>query len=78
MPDGITIPGGPSFAGNPQPPDVPCDPTGDGWRGPPGPPGPMGTVGGASLPLARPDGSPPAGAASGSFYNNGGFVCVTP
>ncbi len=39
MPDGVTIPGGPSFIGSPQPPDVPCDPTGDGWRGPPGPPG---------------------------------------
>ena len=28
----------------PQPPDVPCDPTGDGWRGPPGPTGPQGTT----------------------------------
>ena len=42
MPDGVTIPGGPSFAGNPQPPDVPCDPVGDAWRGPPGPAGPAG------------------------------------
>jgi hypothetical protein len=56
MPDGVSIPGGPSFAGspsssvpggpdfvgNPQPPDVPCDPVGDAWRGPPGPPGPPG------------------------------------
>jgi hypothetical protein len=40
MPDGVIIPGGPSFAGTPTPPDVPCDPSGDGWRGPPGPPGP--------------------------------------
>jgi trimeric autotransporter adhesin len=40
MPDGVLIPGGPSFGGSPQPPDVPCDPVGDGWRGPPGPPGP--------------------------------------
>ena len=45
MPDGVNIPGGPSFAGFPQPPDVPCDPTGDGWRGPPGPPGPPGPMG---------------------------------
>jgi hypothetical protein len=44
MPDGVTIPGGPSFGGYPQPPDVPCDPTGDGWRGPPGPPGPAGAA----------------------------------
>jgi len=42
MPDGLVIPGGPGFAGSPQPPDVPCDPTGDAWRGPPGPPGPPG------------------------------------
>ena len=47
-PTGESVPGGPSFIGNPQPPDVPCDPTGDGWRGPigpqgvPGPPGPVG------------------------------------
>jgi hypothetical protein len=45
MPDGVTIPGGPSFGGYPQPPDVPCDPTGDGWRGPPGPVGPQGPPG---------------------------------
>ena len=45
-----SIPGGPSFIGLPQPPDVPCDPTGDGWRGPPGPPGPSGV--GVFLPLA--------------------------
>ena len=45
MPDGMQIPGGPSFSGSPQPPDVPCDPTGDGWRGPPGPPGPAGIPG---------------------------------
>lgn len=42
MPDGVFIPGGPSFSGQPQPPDVPCDPTGEGWRGPPGPQGPPG------------------------------------
>ena len=42
MPDGVNIPGGPSFAGTPQPPDVPCDPTGDAWRGPAGPQGPPG------------------------------------
>jgi hypothetical protein len=34
-----SIPGGPSFGGFPQPPDVPCDPVGDGWRGPQGPQG---------------------------------------
>ena len=45
MPDGVTIPGGPSFAGAPQPPDVPCDPTGEAWRGPPGPAGPAGPQG---------------------------------
>jgi hypothetical protein len=54
------------------------------WVGPPGPPGPPGPQGppgsmaGATMPLAQPDGSPPVGAVSGSFYNNGGFVCVTP
>ena len=42
---GLTIPGGPSFIGFPQPPDVPCDPTGEGWRGPPGPVGPKGDKG---------------------------------
>lgn len=42
---GLYIPGGPSFGGYPQPPDVPCDPTGDGWRGPPGPVGPKGDKG---------------------------------
>ena len=42
---GLTIPGGPSFIGFPQPPDVPCDPTGEGWRGPPGPVGPAGPQG---------------------------------
>jgi len=46
MPDGLVIPGGPGFAGSPQPPDVPCDPTGDAWRGPPGPAGPPGPPGG--------------------------------
>ena len=45
MPDGVIIPGGPSFSGHPQPPDVPCDPTGDAWVGPPGPPGPPGPAG---------------------------------
>ena len=49
-PTPASVPGGPSFIGLPQPPDVPCDPTGDGWRGPqgfpgePGPPGPPGTT----------------------------------
>ena len=53
MPDGISIPGGPVFIGFPQPPDVPCDPSGNGWRGPPGPCwaaraiGPSGMDGGA-------------------------------
>ena len=46
MPDGVIIPGGPSFSGSPQPPDVPCDPTGEGWRGPTGPQGPPGAIGG--------------------------------
>ena len=48
MPDGLVIPGGPGFAGSPQPPDVPCDPTGDAWRGPPGPAGPPGPPGSAT------------------------------
>ena len=42
MPDGVTVPGGPSFSGSPQPPDVPCDPVGEAWRGIPGPQGPPG------------------------------------
>jgi len=33
---------------------------------------------GGTLPLAKPDGSPPDGAKSGDFYNNGGFVCIAP
>src|SRR5580765_6699444 len=36
------------FAGYPQPPDVPPDPAGENWRGPPGeqgPPGPQGADG---------------------------------
>jgi hypothetical protein len=55
MPDGLVIPGGPGFSGHPQPPDVPCDPTGDAWRGepgapgPPGPPGPSGNFGGTVI-----------------------------
>ena len=44
-PSGESVPGGPSFIGNPQPPDVPCDPTGDGWRGPEGPQGVQGDQG---------------------------------
>ena len=47
------VPGGPLFSGQPQPPDVPCDPTGDGWRGPPGPVGPQGPQG---VPEAPQDG----------------------
>jgi len=83
-PSGELVPGGPSFIGFPQPPDVPCDPMGDAWRGPqgpqgePGPLGPPGSLNAATLPPARPDGSPPVGAISGSFYNNGGFVCIAP
>lgn len=50
MPDGLVIPGGPGFAGSPQPPDVPCDPTGDAWRGEPGPPGPAGPPGPQGIP----------------------------
>ena len=33
------------FGGYLQPPDVPPDPTGEQWRGPPGPPGPSGVAG---------------------------------
>lgn len=33
------------FGGYLQPPDVPPDPTGEQWRGPPGPPGPPGAAG---------------------------------
>ena len=63
MPDGVNIPGGPSFIGNPQPPDVPCDPTGDGWRGPAGPVGPAGPAGPQGLP-----GSITGGVMSGPLY----------
>jgi hypothetical protein len=81
-----SVPGGPVFVGLPQPPDVPCDPTGDAWRGPPGPQGEQGVVGPpgppatnlAGLPLAQPDGSAPLSAISGDLYNNGGFVCIKP
>jgi hypothetical protein len=52
MPDGVNIPGGPSFAGTPQPPDVPCDPTGEAWRGEPGPMGPPGPQGIPGQPIA--------------------------
>jgi len=41
----VSVPGGPSFDGHPQPPDVPCDPTGEDWRGPPGPAGATGPAG---------------------------------
>ena len=40
--------------------------------------GPPGQVNFISLPLGQPDGSPPAGAISGTLYNNGGFVCIVP
>ena len=47
------------FGGYPQPPDVPPDPTGESWRGPPGPQGPQGPQGqpgpvggGYTLPVA--------------------------
>jgi hypothetical protein len=40
------------FDGYIQPPDVPPDPTGEDWRGPPGPPGPAGGAGpSTTLPL---------------------------
>jgi hypothetical protein len=58
------------------------------WIGPPGPQGvpgqqgPQGVPGGLNnvltLPAARPDGSPPVGAVSGTLYSNGGFVCIAP
>jgi len=41
-----------------QPPDVPCDPVGDDWRGPPGPPGPPGPQGQLIVSTVAP--SPPA------------------
>ena len=62
MPDGV-IPGGPSFGGHPQPPDVPCDPTGDDWRGPPGPMGPPGPAGGPEGPPGPAGATGPAGPA---------------
>ena len=37
-----TLDDGLLFDGYIQPPDVPPDPTGNDWRGPPGPPGPPG------------------------------------
>jgi hypothetical protein len=57
------------FAGYPQPPTVPPDPTGENWRGPPGedgapgPPGPASTVPGPPGPQGEPG---PPGSGSGS------------
>ena len=62
-PDGV-IPGGPVFGGgHPLPPDVPCDPVGDDWRGPPGPMGPQGPAGGPEGPPGPPGATGPAGPA---------------
>ena len=68
---GLTIPGGPSFIGFPQPPDVPCDPTGEGWRGPPGPIGPPGPVGPQGVP-----GVPGSGAVNSVAGKVGDVVLV--
>jgi hypothetical protein len=32
----------------------------------------------SNIPLAKSDGSPPAGSIKGDLYNNGGFVCIAP
>ena len=72
MPDGVTIRAGLGFAGSPQPPDVPCDPAGEAWRGPPvrsglpgpatpGPPGPPGADSTFQAPLVRPEPPDPRG-----------------
>lgn len=45
------------FGGYPQPPDVPPDPTGENWRGPPGVPGPPGPPGSGAPGPAGPAGS---------------------
>lgn len=60
----VCVPGGPAFDGHPRPPDVPCDPIGDEWRGPPGPPGetgPPGTPGGPPGPAGETGPVGPAG-----------------
>ena len=53
-----TLDDGLLFDGYIQPPDVPPDPTGNDWRGPPGPAGPVGPVGpvGPGVPEAPADG----------------------
>lgn len=45
------------FQGYLQPPDVPPDPTGEDWRGPPGPPGPPGPAG--TVPTISTSDTPP-------------------
>ena len=65
--------------------NVPCDPVGDAWRGPPGPPGQVGpqgipgqpTAGGPFLPA---DGTllptSKTGLTPGTYWRNGDFVCI--
>ena len=52
---GETLDDGLIFDGYIQPPDVPPDPTGNDWRGPPGPMGPVGPQG---IPGPMPPGAP--------------------
>jgi len=63
---GVTEPDdGLDFGGYPQPPDVPPDPTGENWRGPPGvqgPPGPPGAQGPSGAGSAVPGPPGPTGA----------------
>ena len=75
---GLTIPGGPTFIGFPQPPDVPCDPTGKGWRGPLGPVGPAGPVGpiGPQGPQGIPGSGAVTGVATATVVANGQIATV--
>src|SRR5580765_7408397 len=63
------------FAGYPQPPDVPPDPAGENWRGPPGATGPQGPqgvpgVGGAGGAVIQP--TPPTASPGGMWWDNVG------
>jgi hypothetical protein len=73
----MSVPGGPDFAGHPQPPDVPCDPIDEAWRGPEGPPGPAGPAGPQGPPGADGTGgqavafvgpTPPSGPVEGTLW----------
>ena len=65
------------FAGYPQPPDVPVDPTGEGWRGPPGQPGSPGPPGPPSTVPGPPGPEGPVGPA-GADGSGGGTPSNAP